>query len=161
MKTKGVKEAFEHVHHQQDTHRNTGKDNGNRERRRKVDVQSRKHSFLPKRQWQVRRASDKAQRRKYEAVFETIPKTNSSLNSLVNNNLAESTVIVFLPLRLLTVSSSSAWWTMGECVFCDTKVRLSEKQDRNGGKGNKEKGFWTKPWFRISVRQHFPVEGQC
>jgi hypothetical protein len=72
----------------------------------------------------------------------------------VNNNLAESTVIVFLLFVCCDRSLSSAWWTMGECVFCDKST--AEKQDRNGGKGNKEKDILDKALVSaLSVRQHF------
>jgi hypothetical protein len=78
----------------------------------------------------------------------------------VNNNLAESTVIVFL-LFVVTVLFIFRVVDNGRMRLLRQKYGLARARP-DGGKGNKEKDILDKALVSVlSVRQHFPVEGQC
>ena len=142
VKTKGVQEALEHVHHQQDTKGDTSKDTVANEGSKPVDVQSRKHGLLPKHSGEL--GVSKRQGPETKVRSRVGNHTKHELNrfdGLVNDDLSKSVIFVIVFATMLLLSTSS-WCSMGACCLPGQKVRLGKEKNRNRRKGDQEKTFW-------------------
>lgn len=95
VKTEGVEEALEHVHHEQDTGSDTGKNGEAYVRSEPINVQSRKHGFLPKDSGEL--GVSKRQGPKTEVGGGVGNHTKDKLNglySLMNEDLSKTVLFV-------------------------------------------------------------------
>ena len=141
MKTKGVKETFKDIHHEQYTKRDTCKNSKTNVGREEVNVQSRKHSLFPKHSGKLGMGERKGPETKVRgSVGNHTENKLNSLDSLMNDNLAKAvffmtTVVATVVLFVFTVVFNRLMSLPRE------KVWLGKEKDRYRTKRNEEKNI--------------------
>jgi hypothetical protein len=142
VKTKGVKEALEHIHHEQDTKGDTGKHTETKVGSEPVDVEGGKHSLLPENSGELGVSKGQSPETEVGSSVGNHTKNElNGLNSLVDENFSKSVLIVFVivesgVLFIFSLDVVVNW--LVTLALAGQQVRLGKKEDWNGTKRNEK-----------------------
>ena len=140
MQTKGVKETFQHIHHQQDTKSDTSKDSVSNEGGEPVDVECREHSLFPEDSGQLGVSKRKGPETQVgSSVGNHTQDEFNGFNGLVNNNLAKSVFFIFVVASTSVTFLGIVVVLDGSVVLLGKEVRLGKEEDGHSCKGTKKK----------------------
>ena len=138
VETEGVKEALKDIHHEQNTKRNAGKDAVANEGSEPVNVEGGNHGLLPEDSGELGVSQREGPKTKVGGSIGNHTQDElDSLNGLVDKDLTEAMLVVFIGLAVLLVIVSmvmnSALMLLGK------EVGLGEEQYGDGGEGDEQK----------------------
>ena len=138
VKTEGVKEALKDIHHEKNAERDASEDAVADEGCEPVNVEGGNHGLLPEDGGKLGVGKRKSPKTKVgSGVGNHTQDELDGLDGLVDDDLTEAVLVVFLSLAMFLVIVGVV--VDGVLVLLGKEVRLGKEQNGNGGEGDKEK----------------------